>query len=296
MESNDEDDLVDTTMELESPRPSPRPSPNRNRININRRGHNRTTVEDNNNVDRYDNDLNPRPNQRARHIDDNESKKLKPLDNNLLNKSIVTRLQPVLISKLSEESIDGENLNLNYIDAKMLRVIAPSPTSTSAYTYSSKMRQQKNTNHIHYSRLLLLKIYSAKSNTENSRLCYIMEARNTNTSLWDRNVELRDNGILTIGTYLRILAPKPITKMMSGDIPMIETQFPVIVMKPPSVNMDSIVIDYEIQGNNALAFFQNQSNSLSIVLHQKKLHVPVYFAIDREFMIGWDKEVADAIT
>ena len=56
----------------------------------------------------------------------------------------------------------------------MLRVIAPSPTSTSAYTYSSKMRQQKNTNHIHYSRLLLLKIYSAKSNTENSRLCYVM--------------------------------------------------------------------------------------------------------------------------
>ena len=83
-----------------------------------------------------------------------------------------------------------------------------------------------------------------------------MESRTTNKSLWDHNIEYRDNGAITIGTFLRNVAPKRIKNLMSGDVPMVETRFPVIVMKRPNL-FPTVEIDYQIQGNNGLAFVKN---------------------------------------
>eukprot|EP00957_Ditylum_brightwellii_P052845 4006139-Ditylum_brightwellii.AAC.1 len=51
---------------------------------------------------------------------------------------------------------------------------------------------------------------------------------------------------------------------MSGDIPMVKTSFLITVMRHPQGSFDSIPINYELQGNNHLAFILN--NSILIVL------------------------------
>ena len=182
-----------------------------------------------------------------------------PLDSTLLTKPIMTRLQRITIAKLSYE--DGmDDMNLNHIDLQIMRVIVPSSVNgtNSAYVYGNRNSRGSNncsSNQVHYSRLFLMRIIG----TESDKLCYVMETRNVNNSLWDRNVELKDNGTITIGTVVRVLAPLPIQNLMSGDIPMIETTFPIIVMKHPQGGFDSIPINYQVQGNNHLAFVLNNA-------------------------------------
>eukprot|EP00957_Ditylum_brightwellii_P007699 581882-Ditylum_brightwellii.AAC.2 len=59
------------------------------------------------------------------------------------------------------------------------------------------------------------------------------------------NIELRDNGAITTGTIVQILASLPVRNLMSGDIPMVETIFPIIATKYPQGGFDSIPINYE---------------------------------------------------
>eukprot|EP00957_Ditylum_brightwellii_P189127 14396142-Ditylum_brightwellii.AAC.1 len=75
---------------------------------------------------------------------------------------------------MDEESMD--DMDLKYINAQLMRIIVPSSTNgtKSAYIYGNKNSRggsNQGANNVHYSRLL-----------------------------WDRNVELRDNGAITIGT------------------------------------------------------------------------------------------------
>ena len=83
-----------------------------------------------------------------------------------------------------------------------------------------------------YTRLLLCRVYSE---IDGSLLVYIMESPslNKNNNLWLNNVELRDNGVITVGTVFRITCPLPVTSYLRGGIPLIETQHPVIVLNDP---------------------------------------------------------------
>ena len=59
-----------------------------------------------------------------------------------------------------------------------------------------------------------------------------------------------------MGNILRILDPFLTRNLMSGDIPMIEKNFPVMVTRHPQV-LNEIPVNYNIQGNNAIYFVQN---------------------------------------
>jgi hypothetical protein len=83
-----------------------------------------------------------------------------------------------------------------------------------------------------------------------------MESRTQNTTLWKRNVEFRDNGILTIGSIIRILAPRPVESLMAGDIPLLTTNFPVVIMQPPRRYLD-VPIKLLVAGDNAYGFVMN---------------------------------------
>ena len=89
-------------------------------------------------------------------------------------------------------------------------------------------------------------------------LVYIMESPslNKNSNLWLNNVELRDNGVITIGTVFRVISPLPISNYLRGDIPLIESHHPVIVLKqPPSYH--SILPSENLQGESSRAFVLN---------------------------------------
>ena len=84
-----------------------------------------------------------------------------------------------------------------------------------------------------------------------------MEARNCNNMLFERNLEYRDNGTISIGTYFRILSPLPIENNMRGDIPLVKTQLPIIVLKSPS-KVASVPVDLQLQEQTSMAFVYNK--------------------------------------
>ena len=80
---------------------------------------------------------------------------------------------------------------------------------------------------------MLCRVYSNKRYFDESRLIYLMESKNSNQCLFNKNIELRDNGVISIGTFFRIVTPLPIENKMRGDIPLINTHLPLIVMMRP---------------------------------------------------------------
>ena len=83
-----------------------------------------------------------------------------------------------------------------------------------------------------------------------------MESRNQNTSLWNRNVELRDNGVLSIGTVFRIIDPCPIGSLMASDITLLNTDFTVVIIQSPRY-YKQVLINYQFQVNNDFGFVLN---------------------------------------
>ena len=79
--------------------------------------------------------------------------------------------------------------------------------------------------------------------------------RDTNNIIWKCNIELCDNETISIGTIVHIIAPHPAEIVVTGDLPMMETWYPIIMMKRPNARFDPIPINHNIQRNTHLAFF-----------------------------------------
>ena len=75
-----------------------------------------------------------------------------------------------------------------------------------------------------------------------------MEAKGSNEMLFDQDLQRRDNGTITIGSFFKIVAPLPIENNMKGDISLTKTQIPLVLLKPPSkVPTIGIDIAYQFQ-------------------------------------------------
>lgn len=83
-----------------------------------------------------------------------------------------------------------------------------------------------------------------------------MEGKSFNDKLWSRFPLLRDNGVVTIGTYITIFNPLPITTMFCNEIPIIECRGGCVVMKDPTAITD-INVDMSITQNITRSFLKN---------------------------------------
>ena len=111
-----------------------------------------------------------------------------------------------------------------------------------------------------FTRLILARVSS--NSDDNSRLVYIMEARNQNTNLWSKNINQRDSGAVSVGSFIRFPSPMPITQYMRCDIPMIFSPLPAILLKTPTMNTTRI--NQEIESNTSLGFvFNNVTLSIN---------------------------------
>ena len=178
---------------------------------------------------------------------------LNPIDNTLLNSRLMCRLSRTSIANLMDEGVKNVNSNfcLKFIEAQMIRII--SPQNNSEASIFNQLRNQGSTTN--YTRILMFRQHG----TDGSQDFYMMIARSLNTDLFNRNIEYRDNGVLTIGSYVRILAPMPITSLMNNETPMVESNFPVVALCPPEV-LDPIPLNMEIQADSSLAFVVNNAN------------------------------------
>ena len=75
-----------------------------------------------------------------------------------------------------------------------------------------------------------------------------MMTNDGNRRIFHRDLALRDNGAITIGSYLRILAPEPVERNMQG-IPLVKP-FAMAVAMDKEYDPPAIPIDINIEGSN----------------------------------------------
>ena len=173
-----------------------------------------------------------------------------PLDTDLIDDDTMDRINEVNIDELEGDNHLFLNLNRVYVDVQLLRLITPN-SSQKAVVYGA--RRRTNNQEVIFSRLLLCRIHSEQNYNTGSKLIYLMESKNSNKCMFDKNVELRDNGVISIGTFFRIISPHPIENKMRGDIPLLKTDIPLIVMTRPTLE-HSIPVYKELGEHNSMAF------------------------------------------
>ena len=141
------------------------------------------------------------------------------------------RMEPISLKVLEGDDADEEKLNFRYLDLVLLRVINPSSPSANVAIY--KRLKTESQSNVKYTRLFLLKIHSPAIVDQNNRLVYVFVSRTSNLTIWNHNVTNRDNGNVSIGCFLRVVSPSPIVEYMRGEIPVMVTNNPLILLKPP---------------------------------------------------------------
>lgn len=195
-------------------------------------------------------DINPRPYQNQRMMTS-----MTPFDNQLSNHVLFTnpRFNEISLSTLESENAIRNKLNFKYIDLQLIRLITSNESSANVY---SKKKGQGQLSTMKFTRLILARVCSSLD--DNSRLVYIMEARNQNANLWSKNINHRDSGAISVGSFIRFPSPMPITQYMRCDIPMIFSPLPAVLLKTPQ--MITTGINQEIESNTSLGFVFNNVN------------------------------------
>ena len=99
----------------------------------------------------------------------------------------------------------------------------------------------------------------------------MVEGKNRNDKLWTRNPMLRDDGSLTVGTYICVMNDQPITSTWCNEIPILECRGSAFVLKSP-LTVVQIAIDYSITANSTQAFVINnlEVSIMSTDIHTSK--------------------------
>ena len=70
-----------------------------------------------------------------------------------------------------------------------------------------------------FSSILLCRVVPENNNDSIAKLWYLMEAQNSKKNILTDNIQLRDNGAISIGSLLRAIDPMPIQNCMLGHVP-----------------------------------------------------------------------------
>ena len=128
-----------------------------------------------------------------------------------------------------------------------------------------------------YNRLFLMRVVNRNNPTSN--LIYILEDDIKHANLWNSHLSIKDNGGITIGSIICFFMPIPYENIMPDDVPEIESQFPVAVMKTP-LTLRQVRIDYTIQGGESMAFSLNNCKIIPLAL-QKTWDMEDFFVTNR---------------
>ena len=138
---------------------------------------------------------------------------------------------------------------------QLIRVVSGSNGQNNMSTYQSYFKKNKNNGPqaSHYFRLLLFRDVTSSD----GHVVYMVEGKRMNDQLWSKFPLLRDNGVVTIGSYISVMNPNPITTMFCNEIPLIECHWGCIVMKDPDV-MVEVPVDTSIEQNCTRCFLRNK--------------------------------------
>lgn len=179
--------------------------------------------------------------------------------------------------------------SVHFVDVQILRILVqPRGANGNNYAYTYANNRGRNNNRgqsrqVNYSRLILVRIMNE---TESDRIAYIMEARGSNQELWNRSIELRDNGTVTIGTVLRLLSPRPIQNFMANNVPLLCSHYPALILKNPPIFLHVSIKDL-VETNASFAFCENFTKlSISPVYQACRTSCSGLFC-DRQRLADW---------
>eukprot|EP00957_Ditylum_brightwellii_P108216 8256661-Ditylum_brightwellii.AAC.1 len=89
-----------------------------------------------------------------------------------------------------------------------------------------------------------------------------MEARNMKQSLWQKNLNCRDNGAVSVGSIIRMMCSIPIVSYMHNNIPIVQSPYPAILLKF-STCLFAISMNHEIEANTSLTFVYNNAQAFT---------------------------------
>ena len=166
---------------------------------------------------------------------------------------------PELMYQVDTENMMTENPERKraIMDLQLIRIVSGSNCGqTNATSYQSFYKKNKKEGSM-TSQFYILLLFRDVSSKE-GQVVYIIENNNQNDKLWNKYTLLRDNGVVTIGTYITILNPLPITNWFYNQIPMIECRGGCIVNKQPEIVME-INIDRTIIKETTRSFVMNNA-------------------------------------
>lgn len=176
--------------------------------------------------------------------------------NQIVPYSNFTNIPPNLVAVSVEELMMEKPLRKRtIIYLQLIHIVSGSTNgqgNTSTYqSYIRNKKKNESTNYQYY-RLFLFRDISSSS----GQVVYMVEGKAMNDKLWSKNPEIRETGVVTIGTYIDILSPLPITAMFFNDTPILESYGGCIVLKILSV-VKAVTIDHGIKKNTTRSFVMN---------------------------------------
>ena len=138
---------------------------------------------------------------------------------------------------------------------QLIRIVSGSSVGQNTFSnyksYYNKNKKEGSSTSQYYRLFLFRDLGSV-----DGKVLYIVESKCMNEKLWGRFPTLRDNGVLTIGSYVGIMNPQPITQRFCNEIPILECRGGARVMMKPS-STASIGIVRGVLRNTTRAFVLN---------------------------------------
>lgn len=195
-------------------------------------------------------------------------------------------LNKINLTPLPSKNSIIEDLDDKYLTLQLLRIIAPNSQFNANIrnrqghgAYNNRMVQMT------YLRMYLCRIVSTVP-SRSSEVVYIMQNGTSNSRIWSKCLDLRDNGTVTIGTIFRMISPNLINQEIGG-IPLLKADQPSIPETP---------INSNVEGDKYHAF---KINGALLTISKTKVcetSCGVFFAINREEMKMSNQLPVDSLT
>lgn len=155
---------------------------------------------------------------------------------------------------ISIDELMGESprLRKTIIYLIILRVVSSSVNNESRpFIVKNFKRKSFNEGKSNYSRLFLcMDVHNTSGQT-----VYIAQGKGIGQNLWSKAANKRDNGSIGIGTIVAVPSPKPITKLLANEIPIIESNSSLLICKHSMLN--DINIDESVTEQCTRGFIMN---------------------------------------
>ena len=150
-----------------------------------------------------------------------------------MSNEIVTCTVHCKLADIHESRVNARvRTGKRFMDFQLLRMIVLSPNKQTSIYSRGPAKRGGPSEAPKSGRMFLCRVYDRRNDSSSGELVYFMQGEE-NKQLWLRENKLRDNGVLTIGTYFRVLAPAYISQYMNNETPMIVTSKPAIIMRRP---------------------------------------------------------------